>query len=290
MQKHMLLLVLAGLLTGFGTAAQADDEMKTVVYPVVYGDIDALEEFARTVVADEGHVIQDGQGRRLIIVTTQDKHTTLNEVLGEADAQVGNVRIEVRFREAGEARDSGAGVRGEGEIVFGPGGTEGTVVLRPDLRHTVTETTSDTRQILMTASGREASLRVGESVPYIDWITEYGWHGGYTESRVQWQDVGSFLVVTPTILGDGSTIHIRLTPELRGYADGEPQRIRFAGVATEVLVRDGQTLPIGGSVQDHEFYSRFLIGVDRTGVRRNLNIELTPHIVHAGQPAPRLRE
>src|SRR5690606_4799639 len=97
---------------------------------------------------------------RLIVITTPEKHATLDEVLGKADAQVGNVRIEVRFRETGSERDSGAAVRGEGEIVFGPGGPDTSIVLRPELRHTVTETSADTRQILMTASGREASLRV----------------------------------------------------------------------------------------------------------------------------------
>ncbi len=280
MKTRILPLLIALLLS----SPMAGAEMTTAIYPVVFGDPNALETFARTIVADEGHVVQDAQGRRLIVVTTAEHHKTLNEVLGQADAQTGNVRIEVRFREDGVERDTGAAIRGEGDVIFGPDGTDASVVLRPELRYTVTETTADTRQILMTASGREAALRVGESVPYIDWITEYGWHGGYTESRVHWQDVGSFLVVTPTIMADGSTIHVRLTPELRGHVEGRPHHMRFAGLATEVIVRDGQTLSIGGHVQDQEFYSRFLIGMDRSGVRRTLNIELTPHIIHAGNP------
>ncbi len=255
-------------------------EMRTVVYPVVFGDIDALETYARTVVAEDGHVVPDAGGRRLIIVTTDEKHGQLNDVLGQTDARAGNVRIEVRFRETGTERDTGIGVRGAGEVVLGPGGTEGTVVLRPELRHTVTDTAGDTRQIIMAASGREAVLRVGERVPYIDWIMDYGWHGGYIRSRVEWQEVGSFLVVTPTILPDGSTVHVRLTPELRGRVDGHPHHTRFTGLATEVTVRDGNTLRIGGSAEDQEFYSRFLIGIDRSGVRRSLDIELTPQIVH----------
>ncbi len=279
LRLRIALLVLTALACGGGMSSADTGDMKTVIYPVVYGDMDALEEFARTVVAEGGHVVKDAQGRRLIVVTTSGRHETLNEVLGDADAMAGNVRIDVRFRETGVTRDAGAAVRGEGEVVFGPGGPNGTIVLRPEVRHTVTEMIDDTRQMLMAASGREAVLRVGESVPYIDWITEYGWYGGYTESRIQWQDVGSFLVMTPTIMGDGSTIHVRLTPELRGHADGQPQRVRFAGVSTEVLVRDGQTISLGGHIEDQSFYRRFLVGVDRSGAQRQLDIELTPHIV-----------
>ena len=253
-------------------------EMTTVVYPIVFGDIDALEAFADVVVGEDGHVVQDRAGRRLIVVTTVAKHAALDQVFGTADAQVGNVRIQVQFRETGRDEERVVALRPEGEVIFGPGGPRGDFGLRAEWVETRTDTRADTRQTLLAASGREATLRVGERVPYIDWITEYGWHGGYTETRVQWQDVGAFLAIQPTILADGHTVHVRLTPELRGQVDGQPQRVRFAEMATEVLVGNGQTLSIGGLTQDSEFYSRFLIGIDRSGTTRSLDIELTPFI------------
>ena len=167
-------------------------------------------------------------------------------------------------------RPSGLG----GHALFGIG----SLTIRPEVRHTVIERREDTRQFLMTASGREAVLRVGERVPYIEWISEYTWRGGYVTQRVNWQDVGAYLVVQPTIL-DGELIHIRLIPELRGYAEDAPERLRFAELATEVYVRNGQTVALGGLERDREFYSRFLIGFDRRGEYRSLDIELTPAIV-----------
>ena len=74
-------------------------------------------------------------------------------------------------------------------------------------------------------------------------------------------------------------IRIRLTPELSGLVDGNVLHTRFSGVATEVVVQHGQTFQIGGLDKDNDFYSRFLVGFDRSGGQQKLNITLTPHIV-----------
>jgi len=281
----------AALAFGFLLAAPAfsqtnTEQMKTVIYPVIFGDPVALEEISRAIVGDDGHVVLDRNGKRLIIVTIESKHAQLNEMMGQADAAVGNVRIDVRFRNAGRQKDSGFSVNGSGGVVVTPNGTSGTISLQPEVHNVLTETSGDTIQTLLVASGREGSLRVGESVPYIDWISQYSWHGGYTEKQLQWQEVGSFLVVQPVILGDGSTINIKLTPELRGLVDGNPYRTTFTALTTEVMVRNGETMSIGGNVNNHEFYSKFLIGVDRTGIQQSLEIDLTPRIMHAAPPAP----
>lgn len=202
-------------------------------------------------------------------------------VADAADRMTENVRIDVRFRDRGDTRESGAALRGEGEVIFRPGGVNGAVVLRPELRHQTTETRADTTQFIVSASGREAMLRVGERVPHVDWIMEYGWRGGYITSQLHWEEVGAFLVVTPTILPDRRTVLVRVTPELRGQVDGQPHHTRFSALSTEVIVRDGETISLGGLAEDREFYSRFLIGFDRAGERRSLDIELTPRIIGA---------
>lgn len=265
-------------------AATAAGEMRAETYPLVFNNMEALEAVAKTIVADEGHVVQDASGRRLIVLTTPQKHAALNQALDEAATPTGNVRIEVRFRDQGADRHTGAGMQTDVEIEMGPRGLGSRVVVRPDLRYTAVESCTDTRMTVLAASGREAALRVGESVPHLQWIMEYGRRGGYIESRVHWQRVGSFLVVTPTILHDGETVHVRVTPELRGRVHARPHHVRFAGLETEVFVSNGQTLSIGELAQDQSFYSRFLVGVDQAGIRRALNIELTPHIMHPQHP------
>ena len=255
-------------------------ELKTVIYPIVFGDLDAMTEFADSTVGDDGNVVLDKRGSRLIVVTTPQKHQMLEEVLGAADAKTGNVQINVRFIDRGQVRESGVGVRG-GEISIGPGGSGSSISVQPELRHETTEWRSETAQFIVAASGREGILRVGERVPYIDWIMEYTWQVGLLSSRVNWQEVGAFLVVTPTIMPDRRTVHIRLTPELRGLVNGRPEHTRFIALSTEVIVSEGESISLGGLAKDESFYSRFLIGADRSGAKRSLDIELSPRIIES---------
>ncbi|HMO51789.1 MAG TPA: hypothetical protein PKE26_10225 [Kiritimatiellia bacterium] len=284
MKRNIPWLCVAALLMA-GLAVQGEDElMRTVVYPIVFGDPSALETISRSMVDGQGHVVLDAKGNRLIIVTTESRHRQLNEVLGQADAQTGNVQIQVRFRDVSSERDRGFSVQGRGGVVVHDGETRGVISIQPEVRDALTESSGDTRQTLLVASGREGRIRVGEQVPYIDWISDYGWRGGYSQTSLQWQEVGSFLTVIPTIMGDGKTIHIRLIPELRGLVDGNPFRVQFAGLATEVMVQDGVTMTVGGAAKDEAFYSRFLVGMNRSGRQRVLDIEMTPRIVNAGMP------
>ncbi len=249
----------------------AADDLRTEIYPIVHGDAEALATYARVVVDDEGHVVLDAAGRRLIVVTTPLRHAQLHEVLGQADAQTPNVRVEVRMREAGATRDTRIGLEG--------GESGGAWTWRPQLGYETTRWEGETVQQLMAASGRDASLRVGERVPYLEWLMSYGWRGGYMESHVQWQEVGAFLRMTPTVLAGGESIHVRLVPELRGRVAGAPHQTSFIALATEVVVAPGQTVNVGGLAEDQDFYRRFLVGLDRHGTTQRLEIELTPHIV-----------
>jgi len=278
----LLLLILPVVPQAF--SEDNGEQMKTVVYPLLFGDPAAMESISKSIVDDEGHVVLDSKGKRLIIVTTPSRHARLNEVLGQADLKTDNVRIDVQFRSAGRQKDSGFSISGGGGVVIGPNGTSGTITINPEIHNTTTDSSGNTMQSLLVASGREATLRVGESVPYIEWISDFGWQGGYTETQIQWQEVGSFLIVQPVILGDGTTINIRLTPELRGLVDGNPHRTKFAALTTEVMIRDGESMSIGGTMDDREFYSKFLVGTDRSGVSQSLDIILTPRIMKAGPP------
>ena len=60
--------------------------------------------------------------------------------------------------------------------------------------------------------------------------------------------------------------------------DGKPYEVRFTQVASEVTVDSGQTIQLGGFVQNQEFYSKFLIGLDSRGTQGRIDILLTPQI------------
>jgi hypothetical protein len=108
---------------------------------------------------------------------------------------------------------------------------------------------------------------------------EYGRRYHYFEQHLSWQRVGAYLAIEPVVINDGPFIRIRLTPELSGLVDNNPYRTRFANVATEVTVSDGVPFTLGGLGEKSDFYSRFLIGMDRHGRQKTLDIELTATII-----------
>jgi type II secretory pathway component GspD/PulD (secretin) len=152
-------------------------------------------------------------------------------------------------------------------------------VLKPQVSDTSIETSSSTAQQILVSSGRQASIFVGETVPHLEWIMDYGLQAGIFTERMEWQTVGASLVVEPFVVGDGPMIRVRLTPELSGLVNGNPHRKRLTQVSTEVVVREGVPFGLGGLSENKDFYSRFLVGIDRRGNSQSLDIELVAHIV-----------
>ena len=106
-----------------------------------------------------------------------------------------------------------------------------------------------------------------------------GYRWGEVSQRIQWQKVGAGMVVSPLVIGGGPAIRVRLIPELSGLVEGRPYHVRFARAATEVVVNSGQRFQLGSLEGAGEFYSRFLVGADRSGNQQTLDIYLTPLIL-----------
>jgi type II secretory pathway component HofQ len=265
-------------------AAEAPPAPELKAYSLGFADGPSTAEIVRTLVGEGGKVMFDPGTRKLLVVTTQDKQAQVAQVIKELDVPPKNVRIEVLFKEHGRGTEQKAAVQGRGQVVVDDAGSRAIVQVRPQLQDTSTQTSSNTKQELLVTSGRPASIFVGETIPYLDWLIDYGLQYGYLQQRVEWQKIGAQLVVEPTVIGDGPMICVRLTPELSGLVNGNPCRTRFANVATEVTVADGVPFALGGLTQHRDFYTRFLIGVDRAGSQQALDIVLTARIV---PPAPR---
>ncbi len=275
-----LFAVASVLLLGWcGVFAGAPGEQRFEIYSTAFTDMDAVEPMVRAIVGDEGNVAVDRNGQRLLVMTTDERHAKIAEVMKRVNIPPRNVRVDVSFDGGGASAQSEASVSADGQVVFEDGLTHGKVRVKPRLINETTTTSRSVQQTLLVASGREGTLRVGEDVPYLEWIMDYGYSHGWIQQRVAWQRTGSSLLVQPTIVGDGPTIRVRITPQLSGLVEGRPMQLRFAELATEVYVQDGQTFHIGGNDQAEEFYSRFLIGRARSGRQETLNISLTPHII-----------
>jgi len=276
--KRLLVILLLTLPCLFSIAQEAPPTtFKT--YSFGFSDPVSVEQTLQALVGPDGNVVIDEANQRALVVATEEEHARIAEVMKQLNHPPKNVRIEVRFEGAGAASDTRFGISGAGRVTRKSGMSSTTITVQPQIQSSSLTHSANVMQTLLVASGRTGMLRVGEEVPYLDWLMSYGLHAGYFQSELKWQKIGSYLIVEPVVVGDGPMIRIRLTPELRGLVDGNPYHTKFAGVSTEVMVLDGQTFQVGGLAKDADFYSRFLVGVGRSGVTESMQIYLTPHIV-----------
>lgn len=276
--KTRLLLGLIITLAAVPAWAEEATPRRMEVYPLGFCDPGTAAEAARAIVGEGGTVVADDKQLRLLVVASDDEHRQLAQILQKLNVPPKNIRIEVRFQGQGVRRDTGAGLEGQGQVIVRDGNASTRIRVTPHVQHQVTETSSDVTEMLLVASGREGRLHVGEEIPYLEWFVDYGIRCGVLAERIHWQKVGAYLLVEPTVIGEGPMIRVRLTPELSGTVEGNPQHVRFARAATEVVVRDGETFRLGGLNKDEEFYSHFLVGFGRSADQQSLDILLTPRI------------
>src|SRR5262249_35031058 len=105
-------------------------------------------------------------------------------------------------------------------------------------------------QILVT-NGDEATIHIGDTVPYIISTTSGTGDNAITSEDVRFVDVGLKLNVMP-IINDENVITLRLRPEISTVVSsvvskggGIPQ-VNKTEVETNVIVKDGQTIVMGG--------------------------------------------
>lgn len=268
--------ILLATLMAFTAYAQ---ENSFKLYPVHYSDPAMIAETVPMMMPSTNGLAIQTVDRKLAVRGTAEQHAVIEQMLRELDKPPKNIQINVEFATAGRTSSREAGIRPRGPIVIRDGEVHGSFQGR--FSDQSTTSSENTVQMLVTMDGRSATLRVGERVPHLAWLTEYSWRHGYIrEVQIEWVDVGSFLAVYPEIIGDGPMIRVRLVPELSGrLKDGTEQTIQFTELATEVVVRDGQTVSIGGFSQDEEFSSKFLVGRSGNSESSITDITLTPKIL-----------
>ena len=248
------------------------------VYKVRFADVTEVAAVIPMMMPSTNGLVVKTVGKTLVVRGTPEQHEIVRQLLRNLDAPPKNIQVNIQFGTSGGSHNREIGIRPKGPIVINRDGVHGS--LQGSLINQSTTTRENTTQMLVAMDGQSASIRVGERVPYVTWLTEYGYRHGYVRNvEVEWRDVGSFLRMEPTIVAPG-LIRVRLTPELSGrLGNGDRQSIQFTHLATEVTVRDGQTISIGGFSKDENFSSKFLIGRGSRGETSVTDITLTPRIL-----------
>jgi hypothetical protein len=169
------------------------------------------------------------------------------------------VRVDVHFQHTGLER--GEGVHGRGGVIITERGSA-----RP--RGHLGAGSTDTRRrqatgiFTLVQDGAESTLTVSTQVPYpqVAFYRDYATGAGYLVRGVVWKDVGTSLKVRATVL-PGNEIRVRLTPSISWLSADASGAIEFTEAATEVVVRSGQPVVIGGSNTQTHGVTREILGL-----------------------------
>lgn len=126
--------------------------------------------------------------------------------------------------------------------------------------------------------GREGRLVVATEVPYpqVAVLQDYATGRGYLAAGVQFQQVGTSLVVRPSVLPDGS-IRVRLTPHISYLTATGGGDVEFTEASTELVVPSGRPIALAGVGQRLDAVTRQILGfsASQSAARTALTLVVT---------------
>lgn len=273
-------------------------------------------------------IVPDERTNSLLIRADESDYSVLQEAIGELDIRPLQVLIEVLIVEA--RRDRGFSLNAnlflpprpigsngtvEGESI---GGGVGDLVIRLmnlgkgdiDAVIAASERKGDvqiiSRPVLLASNNTQARFLVGSQRPFVQVSRSLPTESANRDQVVQYRDVGTKLTVLPTINQDGY-VSLVIQQEINAATNEvafDAPIISTREASTEVLVRDGQTIVLGG-MQDHQreksshgipVLSRIPIlgglfgGTSESSSSTEVYIFLTPRLIKTDEDADRLTQ
>ena len=228
--------------------------------------------------SDAVYVDADMDTNSLLIMTSSKNYEKIRQIIDDLDKPVPQVLIKVLLAEITTSNDVDLGTefsvlnmrnnggQTETSTTFPPTPTEGglmTQTIAGDLDLTIRALQKIgklnvlSRPYILTSNNQTAKITVGQKVPFItDTRTT---ETGQTINTIQYEEIGIILEVTPNINPDGLVI-LDIKPEISTTtADTVPisetlNAVVFATRSSQsrVAVKDGQTIVIGGLMQDKD--------------------------------------
>ena len=215
---------------------------------------------------------------RLIVRATPATLALIEKTLSEIDTVRRNLRISVRhtgqtestqgnFEASGQAQTGNTriivsnGNRERGAISIGGTGPNSGLQVRTE-RHSI-RSHGKSAQNLTVMDGGRAFLRVGESIPDVQQFLVWVGNRPAFVTGVHYRDVTTGFEVEPRIVGE--RIILRVSPRLAFRADHGVQTVNFEELHTQLSVRPGEWVDVGGFVGNaHELNRRILGSRQRT--------------------------
>jgi len=266
-------------------AAHAQNTVLEVI-PLRYRMAQELIPIIQPMLAREGSV--SGFQGQLVVRTTPANLEEIKRILASLDTAPRQLLISVRQEADVDRSRSGAEVSGSvggdhGRVTIpGSGDTRGgNVVLRDGddrLRVNVLEGSGSERdrseQTVRVMEGREAFVRIGQSVPVRERQVQRTVVGGRVVEQVvegtQYRDGASGFYVLPRISGD------RVTLDVSSQSESPSRRsagsVNVQSLVTTVSGRLGEWMEIGGVGRDTSGQQAVLLGRTSTASRENRRV------------------
>lgn len=255
--------------------------LKTEIVPIKYASVQTALGLLKSLYPSLNYSIEDRLNS--LIVTGQDRDIeAMKAFLATFDIPLQQVMLDIRVvslsedgqRSLGFSLGSStgqfgvfAGVGGQ-PVLFTetfPGGaiTSPSLAIAPFTRTnfvlgatlTMLVSRSEAKVIatprIMTQSGKDAQVLIGDKFPIVYFDPRAG------QFQVQYVDIGVKLVVKPTVAADGF-VTVDMAPEvsvLKALINNQYPRTGVTTVRTNVRVRDGDTIIVGGLLRESEQYT-----------------------------------
>lgn len=226
--------------------------------------------YTNSTLVGEATITSDPDTRRLIVITDEDTNEQIRTIVEQLDKPKPQVLINVVFVQVTLNDDLDFGIdatyksddaHGIAKAVFGAPTTGGTYQLtNSNIDATIhalqvygrTEVLS--RPSIMARSNQQASILVGQEVPFIT-NSRVDSTSGATINTVEYQDVGIILKVTPFITTNGQ-VEMIVSPEISSLSEKTVQISNTASVPvidtrsadTVVVTGSDRTVVIGGLI------------------------------------------
>lgn len=269
--KLSILAVLAWA-AGLGVAWAA---LESKVFVIGDADLQEVEAAVKVALSPKGKTVLLPLERKLLVQDEAEYLPMAEAIIAQFNAPRPNVRVEVMFQEDGGIDDRRVEVRGRiGGRDISVGNRPGPNGLGIDAVNRRTTTARTANQFLMVQSGRTASIRVAQEVPFVDYFYEYALGLGYiTGAQTRWRSIGSQMAVTPRVRGN--LVEVELYPQITTLVDARQEIIDFRELATIVTVASGQTVQVGGfQGASEEFNRNFFSGAGRSRGSQNSSFSL----------------
>jgi len=267
---RMMTLLLLTLFSASSAWARTEFKMITLQHRFAQ----ELVPIVAPMVGDDGNA--SAIDNHLVIRASPERMQAIEELVAKLDTARRNMRITVAHEDmqSGNQQNIGASgnVRiGQGRVIVqrrmpGDGLPESDVNIDLDQREY--SRAQQGTEFVNVAEGERAFIRVGQRVPYTQqWVV-------LTQSYAQhirntgFQDITTGFAVRPRSLGD--QVEVEITPRIAGQM-GAGGVVDFEELSTVVMVRPGEWLDIGGTMQSRDDVSRAILNsqsASRSGYSR----------------------